>query len=55
VKRKGKTQEGEDFTTLDSGSIMQQFAKLGLIDEYQLVIVPVVSVWANHYSKPKKG
>ncbi len=32
----------EDFTILGSGSIVQQFANLGLIDEYQLVIVPVV-------------
>jgi dihydrofolate reductase len=31
-----------DFTILGSGSIVQQFAKLGLIDEYCLVVVPVV-------------
>lgn len=37
-----KKQEGEDFTILGSGSIVQQFANLGLIDEYQLVIVPVI-------------
>jgi dihydrofolate reductase len=37
-----KNQEGEDFTILGSGSIVQQFANLGLIDEYQLVIVPVI-------------
>jgi dihydrofolate reductase len=37
-----KKQEGKDFTILGSGSIMQQFANLGLIDEYQLVVVPVV-------------
>ena len=37
-----KEQEGEDFTILGSGSIVQQFANLGLIDEYQLVIVPVI-------------
>jgi dihydrofolate reductase len=27
---------------LGSGSIVQQFANLGLIDEYQLVIVPII-------------
>ncbi len=37
-----KEEEGEDFTILGSGSIVQQFANLGLIDEYQLVIVPII-------------
>jgi len=37
-----KEQEGEDFTILGSGTIVQQFANLGLIDEYQLVMVPVI-------------
>jgi dihydrofolate reductase len=37
-----KEQKGEDFTILGSGSIVQQFSNLGLIDEYQLVIVPVI-------------
>ena len=37
-----KEHEGEDFTILGSGTIVQQFADLGLIDEYQLVIVPLV-------------
>ena len=37
-----KEQESEDFTILGSGTIVQQFANLGLIDEYQLVIVPVI-------------
>ncbi|MGB8216687.1 MAG: dihydrofolate reductase family protein [Candidatus Methanoperedens sp.] len=37
-----KEQEGKDFTILGSGSIVQQFANLGLIDEYHLVIVPVI-------------
>ncbi len=37
-----KEREGKDFTILGSGSIVQQFANLGLIDEYQFVIVPVV-------------
>jgi dihydrofolate reductase len=31
-----------DITILGSGSIVQQLANLGLIDEYQLVVVPLV-------------
>jgi dihydrofolate reductase len=37
-----KEQEGKDITILGSGSIIQQLANLDLIDEYQLLIVPVV-------------
>jgi dihydrofolate reductase len=37
-----KQQEDRDFTILGSGTIVQQFANLGLIDEYHLVIVPLV-------------
>lgn len=37
-----KMQEDRDFTILGSGTIVQQFANLGLIDEYHLVMVPVV-------------
>ena len=37
-----KEEAGEDFTILGSGSIVQQFANFGLIDEYNLVVVPVV-------------
>ncbi len=37
-----KEQEGENFTILGSGSLVQQFANLGLIDEYQLVVVPII-------------
>jgi dihydrofolate reductase len=37
-----KERASQDFTILGSGSIVQQLANLGLIDEYQLVIVPVV-------------
>jgi len=37
-----KDQEGEDFTILGSGSIVQQFSNLCLIDEYHFVVVPVV-------------
>lgn len=36
LKREG------DMTILGSGSIVKQFANLGLIDEYSLVIVPIV-------------
>lgn len=37
-----KLKEKEDITILGSGTIVQQFANLGLIDEYQLVIAPVI-------------
>ncbi len=37
-----KLKEGEDMTILGSGSIVQQLANLNLIDEYTLVVVPVV-------------
>ena len=37
-----KLKEKEDMTILGSGSIVQQFTNLGLIDEYSLVIVPMV-------------
>lgn len=36
-----KLKEEEDMTILGSGSIVQQFAKHNLIDEYNLVLVPV--------------
>ncbi len=39
---KMKEQDGQDFTILGSGTIVQQFANLGLIDEYQLVVYPVI-------------
>lgn len=39
---KMKEQEGKDIAILGSGTIVQQFANLGLIDEYGLVIVPVI-------------
>jgi dihydrofolate reductase len=37
-----KMKEKEAFTILGSGSIVQQLANLGLIDMYQLLIVPIV-------------
>jgi dihydrofolate reductase len=40
--RKRKEKAGTDFTILGSGSIVQQFANHGLLDEYALVVVPIV-------------
>ena len=37
-----KMKEKDDFTILGSGSIVQQLANLGLIDGYQLLVVPIV-------------
>jgi dihydrofolate reductase len=37
-----KIKKDEDITILGSGSIIQQFANLNLIDEYSLVVVPLV-------------
>ena len=39
---KRKEEAGRGLTILGSGSVVQQLAKLGLIDEYQFVVVPVV-------------
>jgi dihydrofolate reductase len=33
---------GKDMTLLGSGSILTQFAEQGLIDEYQIMVDPVV-------------
>ena len=38
---KFKEQEGKDILIYGSASIVQQFSKLGLIDEYQLLVHPV--------------
>lgn len=40
--RKLKERPGADLMILGSGSIVKQLANLGLIDEYQLVTVPIV-------------
>ena len=40
--RKMKQEPGEDMAILGSGSIVSQLAQAGLIDEYQIVIKPVV-------------
>ena len=37
-----KRQRDRDFVILGSGSIVQQLANLGLIDEYQLMVNPVI-------------
>jgi len=39
---KMKKQPGKDLVILGSGSIVSQFAQRGLIDEYQLMVNPVV-------------
>jgi dihydrofolate reductase len=37
-----KQQPGKDITLLGSGSIVTKFAQAGLIDEYQIMVDPVV-------------
>ena len=37
-----KEEAERDFVILGSGSIVQQFAKLGLIDEFQLMVNPII-------------
>lgn len=37
-----KLKEKEDITIMGSGTIVQQLANLGLIDEYWLVVVPII-------------
>jgi dihydrofolate reductase len=37
-----KLKEKEDITIMGSGTIVQQLANLGLIDEYSLVVVPLI-------------
>ncbi|MEP6661226.1 MAG: dihydrofolate reductase family protein [Acidimicrobiales bacterium] len=34
--------EARDFTTLGSGSVVQQLTRLGLVDQYTFVVNPVV-------------
>ena len=40
--KKMKRMAGKDMTLLGSGSILTQFAEQGLIDEYQIMVDPVV-------------
>jgi dihydrofolate reductase len=37
-----KEQKGKDIAILGSGSIVQQLTNLGLIDEYQLLVHPII-------------
>jgi dihydrofolate reductase len=37
-----KEQKGKDIAIFGSGTIIQQFMKLGLIDEYRLVVNPLI-------------
>jgi dihydrofolate reductase len=39
---KRKEKAGSDFTILGSGSVVQQFTNLGLLDVFGLVIVPII-------------
>lgn len=40
--RKMKNESGTDMAVLGSGSIVSQLSQHGLIDEYQVVVIPVV-------------
>ena len=40
--KKMKQMHGKDMTLLGSGSIVTQFAEQGLIDEYQIMVDPVI-------------
>lgn len=37
-----KAQVGDDITILGSGTIIQELGNLGLIDEYELLVIPVI-------------
>ncbi len=37
-----KEQEGKDMVILGSGTIVQQLSNLGLVDEYGLLVIPVI-------------
>jgi dihydrofolate reductase len=40
--KKLKKQQGKDIVIFGSGTIVQQLAKLGLIDEYRILVNPIV-------------
>jgi dihydrofolate reductase len=40
--KKLKEQPGQDMAIFGSGTIVQQFTNLGLIDEYRLMINPII-------------
>ncbi len=46
-----KEQAGGDMVILGSGRIVQQLSNLGLIDEYQLMVHPLILGAGNTYSK----
>lgn len=48
--RKMKSEPGPGMVILGSGSIVSQLTQHGLIDEYQLVVYPVVRARAERYS-----
>jgi dihydrofolate reductase len=37
-----KKQKGKDITIIGSGSLVRELTELGMIDEYQLMLVPIV-------------
>lgn len=43
VARKLKSEEGTDIMIMGSGSVVQQLANEGLIDEYVFILTPVVA------------
>jgi dihydrofolate reductase len=52
-----KAEPGQDMTVLGSASIVAQLAQENLVDEYQIVVVPVVlgggkSMFAGVSSRP---
>jgi dihydrofolate reductase len=53
--RKLKQSSGKDMTILGSGSIVTQFAQTGLIDEYQIMLDPVVLGNGTTLFKDLKG
>jgi len=44
-----------DLAILGSGSIVQQFANLELIDEFQLMVIPIVLGAGKPFSKMSAG
>jgi dihydrofolate reductase len=53
--KKMKTQSGSDMALLGSGIIMSEFAQAGLIDEYRIMVNPVVLGKGNPLFKGIKG
>ncbi len=53
--KKLKAQEGENFMIMGSGSIIQQLSRANLIDEYMLIINPLVVGEGKPLFKDVKG